>query len=378
MILLWRLVLANLRQHPARMALTSLAVIAAACVVIWVVSGYDALLAQFDAFADEYLGRYQLVVVPDGPRAPMGVMRPVGAPIDPRIVSLMKQDPDVAALDPLAQFEVKKAARVQAPGEPEAATPPRGRRVGKAAQAGTTPTSSAIASSFFLPRPALVGSNADQPPCDMIEGKWIDAAHPDRIEGVLTAPAAQQLKVRAGDELLVETERGEHRVKIIGIVGQASLEGGGPRGPSPSRGPATNALYVPVALAERLAGQASQIRCVNVALNEEVDAEAFRRRWNARLAEEKLPATVFSPNDVEDDLKQGVSAAQVRSQAYAATGISLLAALFVILTTLSMGVDERIRQFAMLRAVALTRSQVGRDDRDGEPRALPSWDGWAG
>jgi putative ABC transport system permease protein len=340
------------------MALTSLAVIAAACVVIWVVSGYDALLAQFDAFADEYLGRYQLVVVPDGPRAPLGVMRPVGVPIDPRIVSLMKQDPDVAALDPLAQFEVKKATRVQTPGAPEAATPPRRGRDGRPAQGGAAPASPDAARPLFLPRPALVGSNAGQPPREMIEGKWIDPVHPDRVEGVLTAEAAQQLNAHAEDELLVETERGGHRVKIIGIVGQASMAGGGPRGPSPSRGPATSALYVPIALAEKLAGQPSESRCINVALNEEVDAEAFCKRWNARLAEEKLPAVVLSPNDVEDDLKQGFSAAQVRNQAYAATGISLLAALFVILTTLSMGVDERIRQFAMLRAVALTRLQV--------------------
>ena len=42
-----KLVLADFRQHPARVVLTSLAVIAAACVVVWVVSGYDALLAQY-------------------------------------------------------------------------------------------------------------------------------------------------------------------------------------------------------------------------------------------------------------------------------------------------------------------------------------------
>jgi putative ABC transport system permease protein len=38
---------------------------------------------------------------------------------------------------------------------------------------------------------------------------------------------------------------------------------------------------------------------------------------------------------------------------------SLLAALFIIFTTLSMGVDERFRQFAMLRAVALSKGQIG-------------------
>ena len=36
----------------------------------------------------------------------------------------------------------------------------------------------------------------------------------------------------------------------------------------------------------------------------------------------------------------------------------LLASLFIIFTTLSMGVNERIRQLAMMRAVAMTRAQV--------------------
>ena len=140
--------------------------------------------------------------------------------------------------------------------------------------------------------------------------------------------------------------------------GQASLGGGGPRGPAPSRGPATNALYVPVALAEKITGEPATIRCINVALNEGADAESFRRRWNERLRQEGVAAAVIDPTDVKEDMEQGFSAARVRNQAYAATGISLLAALFIILTTLSMGVDERIRQLAMLRAVALTRGQV--------------------
>ncbi len=40
--------------------------------------------------------------------------------------------------------------------------------------------------------------------------------------------------------------------------------------------------------------------------------------------------------------------------------MSLLAALFIIFTTLSMGVSERVRQFAIMRAVGLTRFQVAR------------------
>lgn len=53
-----------------------------------------------------------------------------------------------------------------------------------------------------------------------------------------------------------------------------------------------------------------------------------------------------------------MTASRARNQAYSATGLSLLAALFIIFATLSMGVHERTRQLAVLRAVALTRAQV--------------------
>ena len=60
-----KLALAYAWRHPARMFLTSLATIASACVVVWVVSGYDALVGQFGGKASEYLGRYDLFLVPD-------------------------------------------------------------------------------------------------------------------------------------------------------------------------------------------------------------------------------------------------------------------------------------------------------------------------
>ena len=59
-------------------------------------------------------------------------------------------------------------------------------------------------------------------------------------------------------------------------------------------------------------------------------------------------------------MAEATLATSARRQAWAATGMSLLAALFIIFTTLSMGVSERVRQFAIMRAVGLTRFQVAR------------------
>jgi len=65
MRIICKMVWAQVWHHPARMILTSLAIAAAACVVIWVVSGYDALIGQFGGFASDYLGRYDLIVLPE-------------------------------------------------------------------------------------------------------------------------------------------------------------------------------------------------------------------------------------------------------------------------------------------------------------------------
>jgi len=397
MSLVVRLVLANLRQHPGRLALTAAAVIAAACVVVWVTSGYDALLAQVDEFADEYLGRYQLVVVPDVPNRQLMP----GAPIDPRLIDLLRQDPAVAALDPLVQSRVREVTGVNQLGATGVSPVPHGQ------DARGTPRGDALPSSFgkgaggegqarrdvrrpprphpsslpegertanavrrsrarppgpfFLMPPTLVGTDATEPPHEMLQGKWIDPTRSNRAEGVLSSKTARQLGIRVGQQVLVRTDAGKFRLKIIGIVRQISVDAGD-RGPraffDPMRGPATNALYVPVALAEKISGVPAKISCVNMALRDGEDAEVFRRRWNDRIKQEHFAACVFNPADVEADMKEGFSAAHVRNQAWSATGISLLAALFIILTTLSMGVHERTRQFAVLRAVALTRAQV--------------------
>ena len=62
-----KLVMADMRRRPGRLLLTILSTIAAACVVVWVVSGYDSLVQSFRELAEKYLGRYELVVLPVGP-----------------------------------------------------------------------------------------------------------------------------------------------------------------------------------------------------------------------------------------------------------------------------------------------------------------------
>ncbi|MGE5611871.1 MAG: ABC transporter permease [Bacillota bacterium] len=388
MRILWQLILADMRQHPARMALTSLAMIAAACMVVWVVSGYDALTAQFDSFASDSLGRYELVILPQAPRIVPGMMPPERH-VPAELLAALRQDPSFAVADPVMQTRVM--VRRLDPNHPNLSGPGgtggfpggrggfggRGGLDGPSGPAGGGPTFGGIMTGppttspmgggtpmrppMMRPMPPmLVGTNAIEPPFALVQGTWIDPSHPDRLEAAVSSKSAEQLNVRLGDQVVVRARGGEpFQLKIVGIVTEVAQPGtGGMRGFATVRGPATAALYVPMSLAEKITAGPMKISYIGLALKAEVDLAQFRANWTPRLAKFDPLLVLQSPEDVKEEMSEGFSADNVRKQAYSATGISLLAALFIIFTTLSMGVSERIRQFAILRAVALTRLQV--------------------
>jgi putative ABC transport system permease protein len=177
------------------------------------------------------------------------------------------------------------------------------------------------------------------------------------------------MDVKIGDEVSVSGAPGSEpqMVKIIGIVEQL------PTLPPPKftvglppsreaalrRGPTSNALYVPMALAEKLSGSPARFNFVGVILKQGIKPAEFQADWAERFAEAQPRAEMQSLADVNNEIQNSTTTEVVRAQAYSATGISLLAALFIVFTTLSMGVHERTRQFAVLRAVSLTKAQIG-------------------
>lgn len=388
-----KLVLSHVRHRPARMLLTLVSTIAAACVVVWVVSSYDSLVAKFDEFADNYLGRYEFVVQANaGGTEAQG---PFGAPavrLSPELIQELKADPAIAVVDPVLQTR----ARITKVGaEPDAETPNRGGRQRRgepraedpkpAGEAPAVPAARAASDDEPAPRPAgpagpgggrgfgnrmpmLVGTNATEAPYRLIEGQWIDVEAKDVPQAALSSGSAEQMKVKVGDEVTVAGFMGSQSMtfKVVGIVEQRKPLPTTPpiiglpamRGPPLTRGPASAALYVPLELAEKITGVSNKYDLAGIILKKGTTLDEFKRNWSERLEKATPPASLQSIQEVDAELEGSTTSETVRSQAYSATGISLLAALFIIFSTLSMGVDERIRQFAVLRAVTFTRSQV--------------------
>ncbi len=403
----WKISLAYARHHPARMLLTSLAMVASASVVVWVVSGYDAMVSQFGNQASEYLGRYDLFLVPDAVDK---------SSIAPGLLEAIRQDPSIAELEPVLQASVRVQADrpLEMPlGEPGVerggrASPggdrhrPKGRpsvggqampnggggqsgggrtnlgdNAGDGRQSSKTPLQSSRQApgrpagpgrNKFLAEPTLVGTNAIIPPYELIEGRWLKHGDPKLREAAISNRSAEQLNVKLDDEVLVILGTKEYRLKIVGIVAQVtgapSAQKPSPTGrpttsgPGDALGPAVSALYVPMPLAEKITRQSGRVNLVNIKLHDSAKSAEFRSRWLPLVAQAKPAVALIDVNDLRGAIEEGFMAAHARKQAWAATGMSLLAALFIIFTTLSMGVHERVRQFAVMRAVGLTRGQI--------------------
>ena len=78
-----------------------------------------------------------------------------------------------------------------------------------------------------------------------------------------------------------------------------------------------------------------------------------------RKVDIRADAKLVDANMLFQAKQQSSSAdSRLRMQSWTASGLSLLISFFIIFTSLSMGVEERVRQYALLRSVALTRRQL--------------------
>lgn len=364
----FRVVTAHIRYRPVRILLAMLSTIAAACVVVWVVSGYDSLIARFDEFSEHYLGRYELIVVPRSDGVPGETFGGRNLRLHEETLDRLRQDPSVAFVEPVLQSR-GRIAKLRGDGdEPEPPEPPPTPPTAPATSAGRTDSSDSLVVRQPPMMPTMVGMTATEPPYRMLEGTWIDPRATDEPQAAVSSGVAERLKLQVGDQLTIAIMPGRPTIefRVVGIVEQAKPLPTTPpiiglpamKGPPLQNGPAIHAVYVPMAFAEKLTGSSNVFDFAGIVLKKGEDVAGFRKRWLALSADATPKIDVLSLQEVESELDNSNTSNTVRSQAYSATGISLLAALFIIFSTLSMGVDERIRQFAVLRAVTFTRTQI--------------------
>jgi len=210
----------------------------------------------------------------------------------------------------------------------------------------------------------LLGTDASEPPFDLVRGRWIGgdedgnhAAH--TIDVVVSSGIADRYGIDVHGALMVGRDESSHQLRVIGIVDNPPVPITGRMASSmalPS--PSIAGMYVRMDDAAEILKQEPIITFIGLCLKDDVDIHAFRYAWGPRLSAYEQPAQFQEDHDLEEELDEAAAAKNVELQSYAATLMAMLLAFLVIFNTLNMGVSERVRQFAMLRAITLTRFQV--------------------
>lgn len=325
------------REHPLRVVLTALATAAAAAMVVWVVSGYDAMLGTFDKYSNLALGRYPLSVAPIqhfSQQAPGAIPSHAEKQVPPEALAALRADPVVAAADPMWSLQEKVVPVIPAGG---AAIPWQ-----------------------RMPDTRLLATDAGSPPFDLVEGRWISPGSTGQPEAALSVAAARGMGLGVGGQIKVGSGEKTHTLKVVGLVKTPEVEGWSASvAGSQLLTPSVGGVFVSTSLARSISGRSAEISFIGVSLKAEADITKFRYGWSPKLAALSTPSQFQEAHDIEEALDESASADNVRMQAHMATVVSMLAALFIIFSTLNMGVGERVRHLAILRAVALTRTQIG-------------------
>jgi putative ABC transport system permease protein len=187
---------------------------------------------------------------------------------------------------------------------------------------------------------------------ERIESLRLEAGHwfkrSDELSVVLDQVLAEKLEVKVEDFIYLPGVDKKLKLKVVGIVHK----------PEALAMHLRRTLYVPLETLQRFTGQAGRISEIEIQLKPGADAAAFARRWHKRLADQTPPLKLTLASDRQRSMDQQLGTLELLS--YLGGAVSMLAAAFIIFSALSMGVSERIRSLAMLRAIGAYRGQIGR------------------
>jgi putative ABC transport system permease protein len=327
-------------QRRLRFFLTVFAAMASTCIVLWIVSGYEAVLKSHDVFAERALGRYTLSVD--------AISRSVDRHVMPQTLTDLRADPEVIA----AEAMWAKRITIQTDEVVRMAPPP-----GSASDPEDMPAVARVHQGL------MIAGDAPLPPFPILKGEWINSGRSAAVNGrynaVVSAQIAGRYKLEIGSTLKIGRPGKTKVLEIIGVIDNPPMPVTGRLSgtiilPTPSVG----GIYVSADDAEKITNDKFTITFIGLCLNKSADVHKFRFRWTPILNSYAQPAQFQRDHDLEEQLDEAASAKNMKLQSYAATIITMFFGFLMVFNTLNMGVSEQIREFAMLRAVALTRADV--------------------
>ncbi len=303
-----KLAISNFFTHKVRVALTVAAIALSVSLVVAVTSGYASFEGAVDFYMSKYLGTTDAQV-----------MRQDHTPMDESLADELASDPDVAKVTVRLEDE---SGLLDAAGKPI----PGG-----------------AAAVFGIRRPG------DRKPDQLVKvaGNWFEG---DTGNGaVIDQVAAEELDAKVGTEfMLPRIGSAPLKLKVVGIVHKPGILASH-----------MQTVYVPLRTLQEfvLPGPRPQVTRILIELKDDKAGDAFVARWKDRIAARdpliKLKLTLESRKDFSKNL-QGIHVLS-----YFGGLISMLAATFIVMSALSMGVAERQRTLAMLRAIGMLKWQIG-------------------
>jgi putative ABC transport system permease protein len=175
-------------------------------------------------------------------------------------------------------------------------------------------------------------------------GAWFNTSSGN--VAVIDQAVAAMLSKKVGDTFTISHVDAALDLKVVGIVHKP--------GPLAVH---MKTIYVPLHTLQKFAHQEDRVSTALINLTTEADHKRFEQRWRARLAAIDKNLKIHLASDVRSEMDGDLQGIQLLS--YLGSAVSMLAATFIVFSALSMGVTERQRSLAMLRAVGALRKQIG-------------------
>ncbi|HMB94819.1 MAG TPA: FtsX-like permease family protein, partial [Tepidisphaeraceae bacterium] len=304
-----KLAISNLRSHKIRAILTISAIALSVCLVVAVTSGYSSASASAQKMMAQYMGTTDAQITHNSG---------VRSSIDQSVLAELKKDPDVERAD--GRLETNE----------------------RLLKADGTPIVARSSQIIGVQRPQDTRVDVMK----MEEGAWFDKSDSD--QAVIDQVAQQRLGVKIGDTFLIPGVDRQLKLRVVGVVHKPGILAS-----------AIQTVYVPLETLQKFLfpENPQQVTRILIDLLPKANPQKFVDRWREKLAaiDPSLRIRLSSENrkEMEKNL-QGMHALS-----YLAGIVSMVAAMFIVFSALSMGVIERQRTLGMLRAIGAFRSQLG-------------------
>ncbi len=306
---LTKLTRSHFRVHRIRAALTICAIAMAVSLVVSVTSGFESLRATAHKFLNTFMGSVDAQITHQSDT-------PGGVPES--LVKDLRQD---SAVKQVSGRIEEDCGLINKSGHP---------LVGRAAQ--------------LIGIDRVSDTSSDSLAC--ISGQWFQG---DRGNyAVVDQVAAERLGVQVGDTFAIGSIDRKFDLKVVGIVKKPKFIAS-----------FVQSVYVPLRTAQsymRLDNPPSVSRLV-IELKPKSDETEFAGRWKPRLAAIDPRLKFRLQRETRDEMDNNLQSLEVLS--YLGGTVSMLAATFIVFSAQSMGVAERQRTLALMRAIGAFRSQVG-------------------